>query len=347
MPPLAALTMSLFLAAPTTAPAAVYEDEDGRVELDRDRLVEFVLETRGLDALLNLMQLRLAEEQARRRGIEVGPEAVEAEVRRTLDEAFAGVEGVSPEDYPALLDQLLAQRQLSRAEFDVIASTNAHLRALAAPAVREAVDEAALRRAFNARYGEQAVVRLVAAEDLANVADARARVDAGEDFEAVARDVNRDPGLRRTGGLIDPFTRQSDMPEPFKEAAFALAVGEVSPAVAAADRYFLIRLEELRPPRAVKFEAVRDELREQVIAEQVAALVPELRRRLAAALATDRLTIENPALAAQLRARLASLEPQPTDAETIRDRMERERDDAPATRPAAPRASGIARPDGP
>ena len=330
---LAATLTILTLALPTLAqPAAVYEDDDGRVTLDNARLRAFLMETRGLDALLNLMQLELAREQAARRGVGVMPADVEDEVRRTLDDAFGGIEGVTEADYPNLLDQLLARRQLSRAEFEVIVETNAVLRNVAEPGVRAALeDEETLRRAFNARYGEQAKVRVIAAETLAELAAARERVEAGEEFAAVARDVNRDPGLLRTGGELQPFTRQSEMPDAFKQATFALDVGGVSDPVEAEGRYFLIRLEERIEPTAVKYEDVRDALREQIVAEQLDVLVPQLRSALAAELASERLKVADPVLAEQLAARLEAMRPQPTEADELKERMRRER---PSTVPA-------------
>ena len=310
--------------------AAVFRDEGGTIRLGEDRLMQFLVETRGLDALLNLMQLELAEEQARRRGVSVGEAEIRAETQRTLDDAFRGNEGVTEADYGQLLDQLLAQQQLSRAEFDVIVRTNANLRAVARDAVREKVDEEVLQRAFRARYGEQARVRVIGVETLPEVQAVRQRLDAGEEFADVAAEANADPELRRTRGELPPFTRQSDYPEPFKEAAFGLAVGGVSEAVQAGDGYAVVKLEELIPPKVVEFADVRDELAEQLAEEQAQRAIPALRRRLAAVLMTDALEVGDPRLAEQLKARIAALQPQETPPDELREQMEQQR---PATGP--------------
>jgi parvulin-like peptidyl-prolyl isomerase len=297
-------------------PIAVYEDADGRVTLQEDRLVEFLLETRGLDALLNLMRLELAEAQAEHLGVTVTEADVQAEVDRTLTQAFGGQDGITPDDYPNLLQQLLTARQLSRAEFDVIIATNAHLRAVAEPAAAEAISDEVLREAFNVRYGERVRVRVIVADGLVEVINAREQIEQGATFEEVARRVNRDPVLASRGGEIPPFARTSDLPDTVKRVAFGMEVGEVSAPIEARGQHLILRLEERLAPEAVKFEDVADALREQLIGEQVEILIPGLRRGLNAILASGRITIANPTLARQLQARLDALRPTPIETPT-------------------------------
>ncbi len=304
---------------------ATFTDEGGTVTLDNERFLRFLVDTRGLDALLNLMQLELAKEQLRRRELELTKADIDAERERTLGEAVAGVEGASDVDRDELLRQLLAQRQLSIAEFDVIIETNAALRKLAGPLVRATLTDELLRKAFAARYGEQARVRVIAMADLQGINAAKRRIDAGEDFETLARSLNTEATLTQNGGAIPPFNRQADHPQAFRDAAFAMQPGEVSDAVSAGEYFFLIKLEELIPPRVVEYENVKDALAEQIVDEQAERLLPELRRRLSQVLATAALKIEDPVLQEQLEARLAALVPQETSPDELKQRMEQER----------------------
>lgn len=313
-------------------PAATFTDDEVTITLQHERLVEFLVETRGLDALLNLMQYELAKEQARRRGVTVGEAELEAERRRTLDQAFADQieEDLSAEEYDQLLEQLLTQQQLSRAEFDVIIETNANLRAVAEPAVRERLTDEVLRDAFAARYGEQAKVRVIAMTELPAIQRVKQRLDAGEDFEALAREVNVDPQLKQASGELVPFTRKADYPQAFLDATFALEPGETSEIVQAGEGLYLVKLEELIPPTAVQFEDVKEALADQIATEQAQRLIPQLRQTLSAALTTDALEIENDVLARQLERRLQELRPQPTDPEALKRQLEEQR---PATQP--------------
>ena len=69
------------------------------------------------------------------------------------------------------------------------------------------------------------------------------RLDAGDDFEALARETFRDTTLAKTGGLIGPFSFD-EMDPAFEDAAFALDVGETSGPVPTDYGYSIIRLEE-------------------------------------------------------------------------------------------------------
>jgi hypothetical protein len=279
--------------------------------LSRDDFLAFLLETRGLDALLNLMQLRIASALAEKEGVRVTAADVEAETHETLRQAFGQVEDLGEDQYGELLTQLLMQQQLSRTEFDVVMATNAHLKALARPRVAEMLNEENLRKAFNIRYGEQVRVRHIQLETLAQVAEVKRRLEGGEDFAKVAGEVSRNADTRRMGGLFPPFSMQSDIPVPFKQAAFDLSPGQMSDPVEAGGFYHLIKLEERVPPQAVEFEKVREELRKVVAEEQSLLMTSQLRRLIAQMLASENLRIEDPALAEQWRTRIQSLRPQP------------------------------------
>ena len=303
----------------------------------RDQLMEFLLQTRGLDALLNLMQLQMAKALAANEGIVVTRADVEAEERSTLMQAFAGVEEIGEEQYEELLTQLLAQQQLSRAEFDVVMATNAYLKALARPQIDRMLTEESLRKAFNIRYGEQVRVRHIQLENLAQVAEVRKRLDAGEDFAKVAAEVSRNPDTRQVGGMFPPFSMQSDYPEPFRNAAFELEVGQVSDPVEAAGFFHLLRLEERIAPKAVVFEDVKEQLKATVAEEQVLVVTTRLRRLLAQMLGSENLKVLDPVLAEQLRLRLSQVRPQPTDAEGMKRQLESDR---PTTGPSTQPGSG-------
>ena len=309
----------------TTRPGDTVIASYDHATLTRGDFMEFLLETRGLDALLNLMQLQIAKALAREEGVTVTLADIEAEKRETLRQAFGQVD-LEEEQFEELLNQLLRQQQLSRTEFEVVIATNAHLKALARPRVQAMLNEENLRKAFNIRYGEQVRVRHIQLENLAQVADVRRRLDGGEDFAKVAGEVSRNADTRRMGGLFPPFSMQSDIPVPFKQAAFDLEPGQVSDPVEAGGFFHLIKLEERVPPQAVEFERVREELHEAVAEEQSLLMTSQLRRLIAQMLASGNLKIQDPVLAEMLRERVSSLRPQPMSPEDLKS--------APASQPA-------------
>ena len=307
-------------------PVAVYRpgQNEPAVVLSRDTLVDFVLETRGLDALLNLMRLELARAEAESRGIEVTEADVQAEVNRTLRQAVPPDNDLTDAQLEQYLGELLARQQLSRAEFDVIMETNANLRAVAIPMAREMATDEALQETFRARYGQQVEIRVMAFRTMQDLTQAKARVESGEDFAKVASEVSEENVSAMRGGLLEPFTRTAGYPEPFKEAAFSLEPGQVSDAVEAEGAFWLIKQEKKIDPVAVKFEDVKDKLREQIAVQFADEVIDQQRQSISARLATEQLSIVDPVLAEQLKARLARLAPPERETGDIDAQLEAE-----------------------
>lgn len=86
-----------------------------------------------------------------------------------------------------------------------------------------------------------------------------ARLAAGEEFEAVAREASQDPGSAASGGDLGYFTRQR-MVAPFAEAAFALEAGQVSDPVQTQFGWHVIKVEDRRAQELPAFEAMRPQI---------------------------------------------------------------------------------------
>lgn len=126
------------------------------------------------------------------------------------------------------------------------------------------------------------------AEALARIQEIRRRIEAGESFADVAKEVSEDPGSKENGGDLGWFGRGRMVAE-FEEAAFALTPGQISEPVKTAFGYHLIEVLEKDPARPVdeatlaqrRQQAFSDWLLEQQNAAQIerrwrSDLVPEL-----------------------------------------------------------------------
>ena len=113
-------------------------------------------------------------------------------------------------------------------------------------------------------------------------AEARAKIAAGADFAAVAREYSDDPATREKGGAL-PFTPAKRLAPDFAKAVFALTrVGEVSQPIKAPSAYHVVRLDERRPARVRPYEEVHDtimaSLRKRYVAEQREARIQSIFR---------------------------------------------------------------------
>lgn len=87
--------------------------------------------------------------------------------------------------------------------------------------------------------------------------EARAKIVAGADFSALAKEVSEDPTSLRNSGRLDYFDK-GQMDPAFSDAAFALQnVGDVSEPVRSSFGYHIIRLEGRHPASVRTFEQVK------------------------------------------------------------------------------------------
>ncbi len=96
---------------------------------------------------------------------------------------------------------------------------------------------------------------LVATEDDAN--KAKARLDGGEDFATVAKDVSTDTGSKAKGGELGCFGKQNQLVPEFSAAMFSQPVGTPGPPVKTQFGYhvILVKSRDVPPYDKVKTEA--------------------------------------------------------------------------------------------
>lgn len=141
------------------------------------------------------------------------------------------------------------------------------------------ITEAAVKAEYEknaARYAEPAQMKARhilllaaenAAEDVLNKAKAdieaiAARIKAGEDFQALAKEFSQD-GSAADGGNLGWFA-QADMVPAFADVAFSLKPGQVSEPVRTQFGYHLIKAEETKPARQVPLAEVQDTIKQSL-----------------------------------------------------------------------------------
>ena len=127
---------------------------------------------------------------------------------------------------------------------------------------------------------------------------------------------------REMDGELQPFSQKdTNLPEAFRDAAFALKVGEVSDAVEYDNKFFLIKMEERLPPVAVKFEDVEGSLRQTLMENIIEQMVKQLRDQLGAQ-AIKEMQITDPIMSQQYNERKAEQEAQVRDQARIKADMD-------------------------
>lgn len=158
-------------------------------------------------------------------------------------------------------------------------------------AIDARVDEAAIREAYEARYVEAEPVREIRARHILveeeAVAEAlKARIEAGEDFAALAAEAGTD-GTAQRGGDLGFFGPEQMVPG-FADAAFAAPLGEVVGPVETQFGWHLIEVTEERTQPAPPFEMVQGQIAQDLAAEAAQELIAELRENAAVALEDGR-----------------------------------------------------------
>lgn len=99
----------------------------------------------------------------------------------------------------------------------------------------------------------------------AKVEAALKRVNEGEDFAEVAKDVSEDSSASKGGDL--GFFGTGKMVKPFEDAAFALEAGKMSDIVESKFGYHVIKVEEVKPEEIRELDAVRPEIAKKMLGE--------------------------------------------------------------------------------
>jgi peptidyl-prolyl cis-trans isomerase C len=137
---------------------------------------------------------------------------------------------------------------------------------------REKVTETAIRAFYGQVYGGKTTVdkvhlRLIFLWSESDAERVLERLQAGEDFATVARDVSRDPSAP-LGGDFGLLRREQLRPD-VAAVVFSLSPGEIAPRpVSALDGWCIIKVEERASVPPPSFEAAHDELR-RLLAQQI------------------------------------------------------------------------------
>ncbi len=273
---------------PTKAQPGVVAMVNGQ-PITLEQLQKPLIEGYGLNVLFNLVQLEMAKQTAAKKFIIVSEDDFQQELDQTLNTMFRennekalaeadtaemqGKKDVAEKirrevsaDNQQLLDQFLEQKRLSRAEFEIVIRTNAYLRKMVEPSLKDAITDKMIDDGFNFQYGAKVHVRHIQCANWQEIAEVKAHLAKGEDFAEVAKQYSRNARTAPLGGELRPFSRaEPGLTDNFKSAAFSLNTpGELSDMVGAGNAMHIIQLIQKIPVTAVKLDDVKDSIRKQL-----------------------------------------------------------------------------------
>ena len=235
------------------AQAALLEDveESGLPDARKDQ------ERNALSAEIQLQAVEAAVEE--RFGLDISEEAVDEALAASI-EAQGGQEA---------FDQLADEQGLTSEEAMGFAREQAYVQVLVEYvqgklAEEGGITEEELRAQYEAdpQQFQSATVSHILVETEEEAQAALDRLEAGEDFAALAQELSQDPGSAQNGGSLGEQARGSYV-EPFSEAVYSedTAIGEVVGPVETEFGFHLIRVDDRSTPT---FEEVRPQLEAQL-----------------------------------------------------------------------------------
>lgn len=123
---------------------------------------------------------------------------------------------------------------------------------------------------------EQVCARHILVAEQAKADELYTRIQDGGDFAALAKANSTDPGSKDNGGDLGCFGR-GQMVAPFEEAAFSTEVGRTTEPVQSDFGFHIIRVYEKNPAAPTPFADVREQVREQLVNQQLGTEIAGLR----------------------------------------------------------------------
>lgn len=210
-----------------------------------------------------IIEQRLILQEARRLGVEATDQQLEGAIGEIRNN-FAS---------PAEFAMALAQRGLTEADLRARLRASVTIQNLQAKVSTATVGEAEIAAYFaanRAQYdrSEQVRVRHILLETEPEARFVLARLNRGERFQDLARQLSKDPGSKEQGGDLGFVSKGQLVPE-FEQAAFALQrPGQISPVVKTDYGYHIIQFIERRPAEPARFEQVRDRIRRELLSKK-------------------------------------------------------------------------------
>lgn len=262
--------------APKRAVAYIYDN----IPITYEEFGNYLIENYWKDHLDLFVKKRIIDMECEKEGISVTPQEIDAVI---LDDCKNMK--VNLQEFVKNILKTRYRKTLNEWRNDVIKP-----RLLLAKLCTKQVDvsEDDLKKMFENKYGEKAVVKIVLwpleQREIAHKSYGRLRGDPNADAAAQEAAWNSvatkqpDANLAATAGAVDPIGRHSGPQSArIEQIAFGLKIGEISPVIEVPNLGHLVvrRVGTIPPDKSVTFEKARDPLRKEVVDRKVEQEIPK------------------------------------------------------------------------
>ena len=246
-------------------------------------LYNALVEDYGLPLAKQFIADELVRQELVRQGIstDVTKDQAAAESRKALQQIFNFVDSPTPDQLEGLLEQFLAKQNFTIRQWNTTMRRNVGLSLLAG--LRAEVSDEELREEFLRRYNGKLSARHIQVPTLADAENILRKLKDGQDFTKLAYKYSTNPSGKRGAWLpeVGTQTAETKMNPVLVQVVRSLKKPrDYSGAVQVGTNFHIIKLEEAIPPKNVKFDSIRDELRAIVLLERTQMLQQEILQEL-------------------------------------------------------------------
>ncbi|TWT06712.1 foldase [Planococcus sp. CPCC 101016] len=231
----------------------------GDAEISKDALYEKMVASSGAATLDAMISNEVVKQEADKADIKITKEELEAEMA-VYEESYGGAEA---------LEQALAASGMSIADLKEETETYLKVEKIIGPDIEITDDQISAyfeenKEAFEQPSQVEASHILVATQEEAD--EVKAKLDDGGDFAELAAEYSTDSANAESGGALGVFGAGEMAPE-FEEAAFSMAVDEISKPVETDYGFHIIQVTEKTDAAEANLEDSKEQIKETLFDE--------------------------------------------------------------------------------
>jgi foldase protein PrsA len=234
-------------------------------KITQTELYNQMVKSEGASVLDRMITAKLVAQEAKKNNVTVTDADINAELAK-VKESVGGEEQYKQ----ALAANNLTEEQLKE-------SIKIQLQATKILGKDIKVEDADLKKYFDENLAQfdkrQVHARHILVATEAEAKDIKAKLDAGADFAALAKEKSTEPGAKDSGGDLGTFGRGRMVPE-FEKVAFSMQKGQISNPVQTQYGWHVIQVLDITGT-APNFDTMKDEVKTKMVEQQVQAKFSE------------------------------------------------------------------------